>query len=159
MSRQVIDTGLDESSCYFANDETGDQVEHGYYFDEFGVTIDPSYLFYSSSSPYSDDNIFATYDDDFFATNYDDTAAPGGGSSSTGPARVADHSGSYYSSQSYYSYQTERRFSGGDFTVYPERRKVRSRRVGCTDRLCTSKRRRCILCFSAVKCTMVWLLA
>lgn len=32
--RQIVDSGLDETSCYFA-DEDGEEVTHGYYFDEF----------------------------------------------------------------------------------------------------------------------------
>lgn len=40
--RQIIDTGLDESSCYFI-DEDGGEVDHGYYFDEIGFTGDGSH--------------------------------------------------------------------------------------------------------------------
>ncbi len=119
------------------HDDTGDQVEHGYYFDEFGINVDPSYF----SSPYSTDDFFhddsaystddSLYDDSLYGDSlYDDTATI---SSSTGPLGVADHTGSYSSYQSYYSYQTEQRFSGGDFTVYPDRRKVRLRRLGYAD--------------------------
>ncbi|CBN77323.1 Peptidase S8 and S53, subtilisin, kexin, sedolisin [Ectocarpus siliculosus] len=32
---QVIDSGLDETSCYFI-DDSGEEVDHGYYFDELG---------------------------------------------------------------------------------------------------------------------------
>lgn len=34
---QVVDTGLDETSCFFA-DDTGGEVEHGYLFD--GIEVD-----------------------------------------------------------------------------------------------------------------------
>lgn len=36
---QVVDTGLDETSCFFAHDETGDQIAHGYYYDELGTNF------------------------------------------------------------------------------------------------------------------------
>ena len=31
---QIIDTGLDETSCFFI-DDSGEEIEHGYYFDDF----------------------------------------------------------------------------------------------------------------------------
>lgn len=33
--RQIVDSGLDETHCYFV-DEGGEEVEHGYLFDEIG---------------------------------------------------------------------------------------------------------------------------
>ena len=37
MFLQVIDTGLDETSCYFV-DEDGEEIAHGHYFEELGFT-------------------------------------------------------------------------------------------------------------------------
>lgn len=34
----MIDSGLDESSCFFS-DESGEEIEHGYFFDEIGIDI------------------------------------------------------------------------------------------------------------------------
>lgn len=39
---QIIDTGLDETSCFFV-DEDGLEVEHGYYFEELGFVGEPSF--------------------------------------------------------------------------------------------------------------------
>ncbi|CAN0198353.1 unnamed protein product [Ectocarpus sp. 6 AP-2014] len=64
---QVIDSGLDETSCYFI-DDSGEEVDHGYYFDELG--------------------------------------------------RAAVYSSSYSSDE------TATIFNGGDFSYYPERRKI-----------------------------------
>lgn len=33
----MIDTGLDETSCYFVDDD-GEEIEHGYFFDEIGFS-------------------------------------------------------------------------------------------------------------------------
>lgn len=38
---QIIDSGLDETSCFFA-DEDGEEVTHGYYFDELSDTYSTS---------------------------------------------------------------------------------------------------------------------
>lgn len=38
---QIIDTGLDETSCFFT-DGDGLEVEHGYYFEELGFVGTPS---------------------------------------------------------------------------------------------------------------------
>ena len=35
MFLQVIDTGLDETSCFFV-DEDGEEIAHGHYFEELG---------------------------------------------------------------------------------------------------------------------------
>lgn len=43
---QVSDSGLDESSCYFA-DDSGEEVEHGHYFEELGLSS--SYVVASTS--------------------------------------------------------------------------------------------------------------
>ncbi|CAM9402432.1 unnamed protein product [Ectocarpus sp. 8 AP-2014] len=89
---QVIDSGVDESSCFFAHDESGDHVPHGHYFEEWG--INPPLTSSSFSSPTSDD-------DDSWGW----------------PWATADHhTGSYY--------QTAEEFDGGDFTIYPDRRKI-----------------------------------
>ena len=37
MFLQVVDTGLDETSCYFV-DEDGEEIAHGHYFEELGFT-------------------------------------------------------------------------------------------------------------------------
>ncbi|CAN0198488.1 unnamed protein product, partial [Ectocarpus sp. 6 AP-2014] len=91
---QVIDSGVDESSCFFAHDESGDHVPHGHYFEEWG--INPPLTSSSFSSPTSDDD-----DDDSWWW----------------PWATADHhTGSYY--------QISEEFDGGDFTIYPDRRKI-----------------------------------
>eukprot|EP00903_Cladosiphon_okamuranus_P018381 g16907.t1 len=53
---QIIDTGLDETSCFFV-DEDGLEVEHGYYFEELGFAGEPSFdnvisLFEGGSFPF-----------------------------------------------------------------------------------------------------------
>eukprot|EP00752_Nemacystus_decipiens_P004360 g3984.t1 len=98
---QIVDTGLDETSCFFVHDDTGDQIAHGYYYDEMGTN-------FLGSSYSEDDNRSlsgGSYDDD-----------PGFFSSAAN--QPAHHTG--YSS----SYQSEGIFSGGDFSVFPDRRKV-----------------------------------
>lgn len=35
---QIIDTGLDETSCFFVDDD-GEEVQHGYYFDELSAAV------------------------------------------------------------------------------------------------------------------------
>ncbi|CAM9635784.1 unnamed protein product [Ectocarpus sp. 4 AP-2014] len=42
---QVVDTGLDETSCFFI-DDGGEEVDHGYYFEELFVSSSSSQLFY-----------------------------------------------------------------------------------------------------------------
>lgn len=39
---QVVDTGLDYSSCYFI-DEDGEEVRHGHYYEEVGFPSDSSF--------------------------------------------------------------------------------------------------------------------
>lgn len=91
---KVVDTGLDETSCFFVDSEEGDHVTHGYYYDELGV------------------NFLGTS----FSGSYDE------GALQQPSAASAASAASYYS---YYSdYQSEGIFSGGDFSVYPDRRKV-----------------------------------
>lgn len=36
VSFQVIDSGLDETSCFFLDDD-GEEIEHGYYFEELAM--------------------------------------------------------------------------------------------------------------------------
>lgn len=91
---QVIDSGIDESSCYFANDESGDHVPHGHYYEEWGINVPLTSS--SFSSPTSDDD-----SDDSWGWPW---------------ASADHHTGSFY--------QVEEVFDGGDFTVYPDRRKV-----------------------------------
>ncbi|CAN0384261.1 unnamed protein product, partial [Ectocarpus sp. 12 AP-2014] len=43
---QVVDSGLDETSCYFI-DDSGEEVDHGYYFDELGQAAVYSSLYSS----------------------------------------------------------------------------------------------------------------
>lgn len=59
-ARQVIDTGLDETSCFFTNDEDGEEVDHGYYFEELFVGSSQSQLIYF---PFFEGGDF-TYDED-----------------------------------------------------------------------------------------------
>ncbi|CAN0316610.1 unnamed protein product, partial [Scytosiphon promiscuus] len=35
---QIIDTGVDETSCYFIDDD-GEEVDHGYYYDELSAAV------------------------------------------------------------------------------------------------------------------------
>ena len=53
-AHQIIDTGLDETSCYFS-DEDGQQVDHGYFFDELS---DGSYYVGTGSDTISKIGIF-----------------------------------------------------------------------------------------------------
>lgn len=101
MPPQVIDTGLDETSCFFVHDEAGDQIAHGYYYDEMGAN------FISISS--DDDWSFLGDDDDSSFRR----------STSAGAANQPNYYTSYYS-----DYQSEGIFSGGDFSAFPDRRKV-----------------------------------
>ncbi|CAM9670039.1 unnamed protein product [Ectocarpus fasciculatus] len=91
---QVIDSGIDESSCFFANDESGDHVPHGHYYEEWGINVPLTSS--SFSSPTSDDD-----SDDSWGWPW---------------ASADHHTGSFY--------QVEEVFDGGDFTVYPDRRKI-----------------------------------
>lgn len=43
-SHQIVDTGLDETSCYFA-DDSGEEIQHGYYFNELYVDTSSSLLY------------------------------------------------------------------------------------------------------------------
>lgn len=45
---QIIDTGLDETSCYFIDDD-GLEVEHGYYYEGLGAGILTSGSSFTSS--------------------------------------------------------------------------------------------------------------
>lgn len=89
---QVIDTGLDETSCFFVHDERGDQIPHGYFFDEFGANI------FTSLSESDDDR--------WWLPNEEDHYGSGSGGSIISSSQV---------------------FTGGDFTAYPDRRKVNNR--------------------------------
>lgn len=46
-ARQVVDTGLDETSCFFI-DDGGEEVDHGYYFEELfvGATSSSQLIYY-----------------------------------------------------------------------------------------------------------------
>eukprot|EP00903_Cladosiphon_okamuranus_P006848 g6670.t1 len=110
---QVIDTGLDETSCFFVHDETGDQITHGYYFDELGAnfipTSDDDWSFYGDDDYTDDWSIFG--DDDWF----DDDRSYFVNDDSTRSSYLWDLFSSYESSGI---------FSGGDFSAFPDRRKV-----------------------------------
>lgn len=58
---QVIDTGLDETSCFFIDDD-GEEVDHGYYFDELAI------LSLSATSEASESRIFASFNDGDFSS-------------------------------------------------------------------------------------------
>lgn len=100
---KVIDTGVDETSCFFADDESGEEVAHGHYFEEWGITVD-----------------LDAYASSWTSTEYSSRPSQLGGA---GPLDHAGQSSSYYS---YSTYQVEEVFEGGDFTVYGDRRKVRA---------------------------------
>lgn len=58
-ANQVVDSGLDETSCFFA-DGDGQEVAHGYYFEELSealaiATSEGNYLYYTSQgfNPYT----------------------------------------------------------------------------------------------------------
>lgn len=93
---KVIDTGIDESSCFFAHDETGDHVTHGYYFDEWGINLSLSYYAGVTNDDGEDD---------------ESELRPR-------PNYVTDLTSG--------SYDVSFKFDGGDFTAYPDRRKVSS---------------------------------
>lgn len=52
----MVDTGLDYSSCFFI-DEDGEEVRHGFYFDEIGLP-DDFYSATASSSTFSARAVF-----------------------------------------------------------------------------------------------------
>lgn len=104
---QVIDTGLDESSCFFAHDESGDHVPHGYYYDEWGVNFDFSSL---SDEPADDDNPRGRPDPESALSSTRRDRRPITSSTTT-------------------DFQYASAFFEGDFTVYPDRRKVRQGHV------------------------------
>lgn len=85
---QVVDTGLDETSCFFVHDEARDQIAHGYFYDEWGANVVTS---------------LSESDDEWWLPNAEDHLGSGSYGSVVSSARV---------------------FEGGDFTFYPERRKV-----------------------------------
>ena len=41
MRHQVVDTGLDETSCFFIDDD-GEELPHGYYYERFGFVLSSS---------------------------------------------------------------------------------------------------------------------
>ncbi|CAM9548318.1 unnamed protein product, partial [Hapterophycus canaliculatus] len=94
---QVIDSGVDETSCFFANDESGEEVAHGHYFEEWGINVDLDSYAYSST------------DDSYWWSQF----------SAAGHSAHPDHS-----STSFSAYHVEEVFTGGDFTVYNDRRKI-----------------------------------
>lgn len=61
LPRQIVDSGLNETSCFFA-DGDGKGVEHGYYFEELGSS-NP----YFSSSSDSFSKFYGLYDGGHFA--------------------------------------------------------------------------------------------
>lgn len=147
LSHQIIDTGLDETSCFFVHDEEGDQIPHGYYFDEISTNfIWTSYSFsdswYSddwynwySDDRYSDDWYDSWYSDDWDFSSFDDSffLRDDGGSfldDSGVVVSAADHttSSSYSSSYSSSFFQSYGIFSEGDFSAFPDRRKVSTAR-------------------------------
>ena len=94
MPQQVIDTGLDETSCFFIDDDL-EEVPHGHYFDELAVSLDP--VESPSSSPILPPS----------ATSSPTEGVPLIPSSTSSPV-TASHEV----------------FEGGDFSIYPDRRKV-----------------------------------
>ena len=93
----MIDTGLDESSCFFVHDADGDLVPHGYYYDEWGIDIDLSPTVADSGIPSTS------------SSDQENTTMPSTMSSTTSST----------------AYQYDFAFTGGDYSAFPERRKVR----------------------------------
>eukprot|EP00904_Undaria_pinnatifida_P011000 jgi/Undpi1/702/HiC_scaffold_10.g04166.m1 len=110
---QVIDTGVDETSCYFIDDD-GQTVTHGHYFEEIGIkTLAPTPSPASATSPTSA------------------TLPPTSPLSSTARSQTSSLSSSVLSSNralatssSSSSTTPEKIFEGGDFFFDPERRKI-----------------------------------
>eukprot|EP00904_Undaria_pinnatifida_P011011 jgi/Undpi1/703/HiC_scaffold_10.g04167.m1 len=103
---QVIDTGVDETSCYFIDDD-GQTVTHGHYFEEIGIKT-----LATTPSPASA------------------TLPPTSSLSSTARSQTSSLSSSVLSSNralatssSSSSTTPEKIFEGGDFFFDPERRK------------------------------------
>ena len=143
MPHQVIDSGLDETSCFFIDDD-GQEVTHGHYYEELGLKpLPPSY----PSSYY----YFTWYTSTYFSsswTTHSPTSSPSSSthsttqSSSSSTFPTSSPSSSSYSptsspSSSYYyatgssstpsstsSDSVVEVFEGGDFSFYPDRRKV-----------------------------------
>lgn len=104
---QVVDSGLDESSCFFAHDADGDHVQHGYYYDEWGIAFDVSSL----TDDFTDEE---TDDDNSTPRPSRESALSSGGK---GRRRLTSSTAT--------DDLFETVFAGGDFSVYPDRRKVR----------------------------------
>lgn len=98
-NRKVVDTGLDESSCFFAHDEAGDHVTHGYYFDEWGINFPITYYAGVSNDDGADDD-------------------------NSGRPRPNSQRSSSRGGFTQYGTDISEVFNGGDFTAYPDRRKV-----------------------------------
>ena len=155
MPHQVVDSGLDETSCFFV-DEDGEEVTHGHYYEELGLkpftssySFDSSFYssstwWYTSAYPFSESK---TYN----STSSPTPSAYSTSSSSSSPTAHMPSSSSYSptytssspsysptsspsssplssgdSSSSSYTAGVEI-FTGGDFSFYPERRKVSDR--------------------------------
>eukprot|EP00904_Undaria_pinnatifida_P000092 jgi/Undpi1/10083/HiC_scaffold_28.g12537.m1 len=92
---QVLDTGLDETSCFFIDDD-GEEVPHGYYYEDFGFPVSPAT---SSPTPSPASTSFSQT-----STPTESVILP---PSATTPPTIAAYS-----------------VLGGDFSSYPNRRKV-----------------------------------
>lgn len=142
MPHQVVDSGLDETSCFFA-DGDGEEVTHGHYYEELGLK--PPFSFYSMSSS-SDWGYYSTSSSSYFSSSSTapspsptsstssrptHSASPTSSHPSSSNAPTSSPSSSYYVSTGSSSATSSAAsggvlevFEGGDFSFYPDRRKV-----------------------------------
>ncbi|CAM9227955.1 unnamed protein product, partial [Laminaria digitata] len=100
---QVTDTGLDETSCFFIDDD-GEEIPHGHYYEELALRMTWSSLS-PTSTPTSSSALFQT-------------------PSPTSSAPTSEGDLSTLSPTPFPTTATANVFEGGDFSSYPDRRKV-----------------------------------
>lgn len=103
MPYQVTDTGLDETSCFFIDDD-GEKVPHGHYYEQLAVRV-PSKSEAPTVSPITSAMLALTPSPTLSSpTSKDPFSTP---SPTASPTTAAENI-----------------FEGGDFSSYPDRRKV-----------------------------------
>ena len=103
MPHQVTDSGLDETSCFFIDDD-GEKVPHGHYYEQLALRI-PS----TSEAP----TVSPTTSAMLALTPPPTTSSP-----------ISEDPLSTPSPTSSPTTNAENIFEGGDFSSYPDRRKV-----------------------------------
>lgn len=128
MPHQVVDSGLDETSCFFI-DQDGQEVTHGHYYEELGLTPSSISSYVWSSTYYT--STFASWlSTSSSTTTSSPTPSPSASTHSASPTSSPSSSfyvstGSSPTSSSGFPDGVLEIFEGGDFSFYPDRRKVR----------------------------------